>query len=67
MLNNSLVTGFVFLAFGLLASSIASFASRFMLLGTSTNFACGFLDGVAAVFFGAAIWFLIRSRRTASH
>jgi hypothetical protein len=65
MLNNLLVTGFVCLGCGLQASSFASLDNHFALLGASTNFACGFLDGIAAVLFCAAIWFLSRSRKVA--
>jgi len=62
--NHSLGTGFEFLTCGLLALSITSLVSHLALLGASTDFACGFLDGMAAVFFCAAIWFLSRRRKT---
>jgi hypothetical protein len=65
ILNNSLVTGFVFLTGGLLASSIASLGSHRALLGALTDVTCGFLDGVSAVFFCAAIWLLSRCRKAA--
>lgn len=55
--------GLVFLGAGLLSSSISSLIERFVPAGTAADFVCGFLTGLSAVFFGAAVYMLIRNRR----
>jgi hypothetical protein len=65
MPKNAPGTGLVFLTCGLLASSSASFVSHLALRGMSSNFASGFLDGAAVVFYCVAIWVLSRSRKAA--
>ena len=64
MHNRTLVNGLVILCAGLLASSASSFLARSAIFGTATDFACGFLDGLAVVAFGVAIVVLVRSGRT---
>ncbi len=63
MYNKTLINGLVILCAGLLASSASSFLERFAILGTATEFARGFLDGLAVVAFGIAIFVLARNRR----
>lgn len=62
MSNNSIRNGLVVLMLGLLASSIASFLGDFMLLGSATNLAQGFFDGLAVVAFVVAIAVLVQGR-----
>ncbi len=47
---------------GLLASSFSSLLRDFAILGSSTRFVMGFLDGLSVVAFVGAIFFLIRGR-----
>lgn len=61
--NKTFINGFVVLGIGLLASSVSSFLERFTILGTATDFASGFFDGLAVVAFCVAIFVLIRSKR----
>lgn len=63
MYNKTLINGLVVLCAGLLTSSAASFLERFAILGTATDFAMGFLDGLAVAAYGVAIFVLVRSRR----
>jgi hypothetical protein len=55
--------GLIILGAGLLASSALSFLERFAILGTATDFARGFLEGLAVVAFCVAIVVLVRSKR----
>ena len=63
MSNGPFNNGLASLAAGLLASSAASFLERFPILGTASDFAGGFLYGLAVVAFAAALYLLLRSRR----
>lgn len=63
MANKDFINGMLFLVAGLLISSISSFLEHFAILGTSTDLARGFFDGLSVVVYGAAILILIRSRK----
>lgn len=65
MINRSLLDGLVVLGVGLLFSSGSSFLEHIRILGSATDLARGFLDGLAAVTFCVAIFVLVRSRRAA--
>ena len=64
MNNRGLFNGLAVLSVGLLASSISSLLEHFAFLGTATDFARGFVDGIATGAFCVAVFVLIRSRRT---
>lgn len=64
MTDKTFITGLIVLGAGLLASSVSSFPDHFALLGTATDFASGFFDGLPVVALGAAIFILVRSRVT---
>jgi hypothetical protein len=61
--SRDLVNGAVALAAGFLASSVSSFLGHIAILGTRSDFVEGFLDGLSAVAFAVAIFFLVRGRR----
>lgn len=63
MANKSFTDGMLLFVTALLLSGVSSFLEHFAILGTSTNFAQGFFDGLSVVACGAAIVLLIRSRR----
>lgn len=63
MNNRKLLNGLVILCAGLFASSASAFLEHFAIFGATTDFASGFLDGLAVVAYGVAICVLIRSRR----
>jgi hypothetical protein len=50
---------------GLLASSASSLLEHIRMLGSATDLARGFLDGLAAGAFCVAVFVLVRNRRTA--
>jgi hypothetical protein len=62
--NKILIDGLVILGAGLLASSISSFLEHVAVFGTANDFMRGFFDGLAVIAFLAAIFVLVRSRRT---
>lgn len=64
MNNSNLTNGLAVLGVGLLASSISSLLEHFAVLGTATDFARGFFDGLAVGAFCVATFVLVRSRRT---
>jgi len=64
MNDRNSTNGLAVLGVGLLATSISSFLEHFALLGTATDFAIGFFDGLAAGAFCVAIFVLVRSKRT---
>jgi len=57
------INGLVFLVAGFLFSSLSSFFGHFAILGTTTGFVRGFLDGLSVVAFCVAIFVLVRARR----
>ena len=63
MANKPFTDGMLLFVTALLLSGVSSFLEHFAILGTSTNFAQGFFDGLSVVACGAAIVLLIRSRR----
>ncbi len=65
MNNRSVLDGLLVLSLGLLASSASSVLEHIRILGSSTDLARGFLDGLAAGMFCVAIFVLVRSRRAA--
>jgi hypothetical protein len=65
MNNHSLLDGLLVLSLGLLASSASSVLEDIGILGSATDLARGFLDGLAAVMFCVAIFVLVRSRQAA--
>jgi hypothetical protein len=65
MNNRSVLDGLVVLALGLLASSGSSLLEHIRILGSATDLARGFLDGLAAGMFCVAVFVLVRSRRAA--
>jgi hypothetical protein len=62
--NRAFINGLIVLVAGFFSSSIASFLEHFAILGPATNFVMGFFDGLSVVAFGAAIFVLLRGRRT---
>jgi len=62
MNNRTVLDGLVVLALGLLLSSASSFLEHIRLLGSVTDLARGFLDGLAAGTFCVATFVLVRSR-----
>lgn len=64
MNDRNIINGLAVLGAGLLASSLASLVEHLAVLGTATDFAIGLFDGLAAVAYCAAIFILVRSRRT---
>ncbi len=62
-MNKKYTKGMAFLGAGLLARSISSFLNHMLFLGGSTYFWEGMLDGLSAVFFMAAIYLLVKSRK----
>ena len=65
MSNRSMLDGLVVLALGLLVSSASSLLEHIRILGSATDLARGFLDGLAAGMFCVAIFVLVRSRQAA--
>jgi hypothetical protein len=65
MNNRSVLDGLVVLGVGLLASSASSLLEHIRMLGSATDLARGFLDGLAAGAFCVAVFVLVRNRRTA--
>ena len=63
MNNKNFINGIVVLSVGLFASSLSSFPGYFAVLGTATDFARGFFDGISAGAFCVAVFVLVRSRR----
>lgn len=59
MTRRVLRNGAIWLAAGFLCSSINSLLDRFAGAAPAANWARGFLDGLAAVAFAAAIYFLV--------
>jgi hypothetical protein len=65
MMDRIMIDGLVILGTGLLTSSASSFLEHFVIFGTATDFARGFLDGLSVVAYVVAIFVLVRSRRRA--
>jgi hypothetical protein len=63
--ENHLTNGILWFVTALLLSSMSSFLGRLDLLGSATNLAQGFLDGLSVVACGAPIALLVRSRQRA--
>jgi len=63
--NRGALSGWVVLVVGLLLRSLSSFLEHQAILGTATDTAGGFLDGLAVVAFAVAIFVLLRARRRA--
>jgi hypothetical protein len=66
MADKVLREGAAWLATGLFCTSVSSLLERFAGTAPAANWAQGFLDGLAAVAFGAAIYFLARQARPSS-
>jgi hypothetical protein len=66
MASRALREGAVWLAVGLLCSSIDSLLDRSAGPAPAVNWARGFFDGLAAVAFGTAIYLLARQARPSS-
>jgi hypothetical protein len=65
MTDKKFTNGLLLLVIGLMTSSISSVIEDFKILGSSSNFAMGFFDGLSVVIFAIAIFFLARSRGSA--
>ena len=65
MSNRGVLDGLVVLCIGLLASSASSLLEHIRILGSATDLARGFLDGLAAGAFCVAIFVLVRHRNAA--
>jgi hypothetical protein len=65
MNNRSMLDGLVVLTLGLAASSASSLLGHIGVLGSATDLARGFLDGLSVVMFCVAIFVLVRSRQAA--
>jgi hypothetical protein len=63
--DNRFTNGMLWFVTALLLSGTSSLLGHFSLLGSSTNLAQGFFDGLSVVACGAAIVLLVRSRRRA--
>jgi hypothetical protein len=63
MAERAFINGLLVLGAGFLASSVSSFLEHFTILGTATDFARGFFDGLSVIAFCVAIFVLVRTRR----